>query len=691
MRRLTRYAAATLVILAGGMGRYADADAQAATGGAPVSGIDTRYEDASMRPQDDTYRYLNGKWLDEFQIPADKGRYSSFDALIDRTQDQLHVIVDDLARNPGGGSNAAGAGDADARKLADLYASFMDEARLETQRYTPIVSTFAAIRALKSKREIPAWIARCNRTGIDAPYDVGIEPDAKDSSRYAVSIAQSGLGLPDRDYYLKDDDKFKDIRAKYLAHIEKMLGMVGDKDSARSARDILKLESAMAQLQWTRVENRNPAKTYNKFAFAALASLTPRYDWHPYLAGIRIADKVDYVIVRQPSYIGGLAELIERTPLSVWREYFQWHALAAAAPYLSKAFVEERFAFTGTVLRGIPENRPRWKRGLALLDYSMGEALGRLYVARYFPPQNKERMQALVQNLLRAYDRDIDSLEWMSAETKRGAHAKLAKLITKIGYPDKWRDYTALKVLREDLWGNVVRATAFEYQRQIDKLGRPIDRNEWLMTPQTVNAYYEPLMNEIVFPAAILQPPFFNVEADDAVNYGAIGAVIGHEISHGFDDQGSQYDADGNLRDWFAPADHEKFKAQTQALVAQYDAYEPVPGFHVNGQLTLGENIADNAGLAIAYKAYQLSLDGRPAPVIDGLTGEQRFYLGWVQVYRGKAREQESVQRIKVDPHSPTEVRGKAALRNQPGFYTAFGVGPGDKMYLPPEQRATIW
>lgn len=692
MSKLSRPVNASLFVLAVGIGigacniSAANVAAQAAPGASPVAGIDTRYEDASVRPQDDTYRYLHGKWLEEFQIPADKGRYSNFDALVDRTQDQLHTIVEDLARVSG-----AAAGGADSRKLADLYASFMDEAPLEARGYAPIQPIFAAIAALKSKREISAWIARCNRTGIDAPYDIGVLPDAKDSSRYAVSIAQSGLGLPDRDYYLKDDGKFQEIRAKYLAHIERMLGMVGEKDAARSAREILALESAMAKLQWTRVDNRDPDKIYNRIAFSKLAELTPGYDWRPYLAGAQIADKVDYVIVRQPSYIGGFADLVARTPLSVWREYFRWHALTAAAPYLSKAFVDERFAFTGTVLRGIPENRPRWKRGLVLLDNAMGEALGRLYVERYFPPQNKQRMQALVQNLLRVYDRDIDTLDWMSADTRRGAHAKLAKLVTKIGYPDKWRDYTALKVMRDDLWGNVERATAFEYQRQIDKLGRPIDRGEWLMTPQTVNAYYEPLTNEIVFPAAILQPPFFNVEADDAVNYGAIGAVIGHEISHGFDDEGSKYDADGNLRDWFAPADHAKFKAQTQMLVAQYDAYEPVPGFHVNGELTLGENIADNAGLSIAYKAYQLSLDGRPAPVIDGLTGEQRFFLGWVQVYRGKSREQEAVQRIKTDPHSPSEVRGKAALRNQAGFYSAFGVGPGDKMYLPPDQRAAIW
>jgi predicted metalloendopeptidase len=397
------------------------------------------------------------------------------------------------------------------------------------------------------------------------------------------------------------------------------------------------------------------------------------------------------VIIQQPSYFSGLDQLLADTPLAVWKSYFKWHQLSAAAPYLPKAFVDERFAFTGTSLRGIPQNRPRWKRGMAVVDDAMGEATGRLYVAKYFPPEHKARMERLVGNLLEAYRRDIGTLDWMSPETKVGAQAKLAKLSTKIGYPSRWRDYSSLAIARDDLWGNVTRADEFEYRRNLDKLGKPIDRDEWQMTPQTVNAYYNPVMNEIVFPAAILQPPFFDAAADDAVNYGSIVAVIGHEVSHGFDDEGSQYDADGNLKDWFTKDDHAKFAAKTQALVAQYNAYEPVSGYHVNGQLTLGENIADNSGLALAYKAYELSLTGAASPSIDGFTGEQRFYLGWVQAWRGKVREDEAVQRIKVDPHSPPAVRGSAPLRNQPGFYAAFGVKPGDQMYLPPEQRVLIW
>jgi putative endopeptidase len=481
------------------------------------------------------------------------------------------------------------------------------------------------------------------------------------------------------------------VRAKFLVHVQTMLEMAGDANSGRSAAGILKLETAMAGLQWTRVANRDPEKTYNKTQVADLARLMPGFEWHAYLEDCGLLDKTGYVIVRQPSYFNGLDRLMTDTPVSVWKSYFKWHQLAAAAPYLSKAFVDERFAFYGTVLRGIPQNRPRWKRSMDALDGAMGEAIGRLYVAKYFPPQNKARMEALVQTLLEAYRRDIDTLEWMSPATKQGAQAKLTKLVTKIGYPNAWRDYSDLAISRDDLWGNVVRANEFEYRRGVNKLGRPIDRNEWFMTPQTVNAYYNPVMNEIVFPAAILQPPFFNAGADDAVNYGGIVAVIGHEVSHGFDDKGSQYDADGNLRDWFTPEDHAKFAARTKALVAQYDAYEPVAGYHVNGELTLGENIGDNSGLALAYKAYQLALAGKSAPVIDGFTGDQRFYLGWAQVWRGKVREDQAIEAIKVDPHSPPAVRGTAPLVNQPGFYAAYGLKSGDKLYLPPEQRVIIW
>jgi putative endopeptidase len=676
MRRYMACGAAVLAVI----GCLPASAAALRSGVTMQSGVDMQYVDRAVRPQDDLYRYLNGQWLDKFQLPPDKGSYGSFTFVYDATQEQLRTIVEALGTNS-----------AEERKLADLYASFMGETRLETLGLGPLRAEFAAIDAISDKNEIPALIAHLNRAGAGAPYDIYINQDAKNSLQYAVIVHQSGLGMPDRDYYLKDDAKLKDARAKYLTHIGKMLGMAGDAQADADAAAIVALETSLAQAQWSRVENRDPIKTYNKTTIAELAALMPGYDWQRYLRGSDIAGKVDSVIINQPSYFTSLDKLMAATPLPVWKAYFRWHVLSAAAPYLSKAFVDERFAFAGTVLSGIPENRARWKRGMTLLDGAMGEALGKLYVEKYFPPQNKARMETLVRNLLDAYRRDVGTLEWMSPDTKKGAQAKLAKIAVKIGYPDTWRDYAALSVSRDDLLGNVARANEFEYRRNLDKLGKPVDRSEWHMTPQTINAYYNPLLNEIVFPAAILQPPFFDVRADDAVNYGAIGGAIGHEISHGFDDRGSQYDADGNLHDWFTAGDHDKFKAKTRALVAQYSAYEPVPGFHVNGELTLGENIGDNSGLAIAYKAYRLSLAGRQASVIDGLSGDQRLYLGWVQVWRGKEREAEEIQLIKTDPHSPAAVRGRAPIVNQEGFYSAFGVKAGDKMYLPPEQRVNIW
>jgi len=649
------------------------------------SGIDLQYVDSSVRPQDDAYQYLNGKWLSTFQLPPDKGAVGSFTAIEDATEEQLRSIVESLDQA------TPVDGDADAKKLADLYASFMNEERLEALGLKPLQAEFAAIDAVKDMNALPALMAHMNAIGAGAPYGLGINLDARNSTQYAVILFQSGLGLPDRDYYLKDDSKLKDARVSYRAHIEKMLGMAGESKAAQHATAILNLETSLAKIQWTRVEDRDPIKTYNKTAITELSALMPGYDWQRYVHSAGIEGKVDSVIIRQPSYFTGLGKVMTNTPLPVWKAYFKWRVLSAAAPYLSKSFVDERFAFTGGVLRGVPENQPRWKRGITLLDGSIGEALGKLYVAKYFPPQNKARMQALVQNLLEAYRRDIDTLDWMSAETKVGAQAKLAKMLPKIGYPDRWRDYTALKISRDDLRGNVVRANEFEYRRNLAKLGNSVDHGEWRMRPQTVNASYNSTSNEITFPAAILQPPFFDATADDAANYGGIGAVIGHEMSHGFDDQGSQFDADGNLHDWFTRADHEKFAEKTKALVAQYNAYEPVPDYHVNGALTLGENIGDNSGLAIAYKAYRISLAGHEAPVIDGYSGDQRLYLGWVQVWRGKVREAETIQRIKADPHSPPAVRGTAPLRNQAGFYSAFGLKPGDKMYLPPDQRVNIW
>ncbi|HEV2607567.1 MAG TPA: M13 family metallopeptidase, partial [Xanthomonadaceae bacterium] len=578
------------------------------------------------------------------------------------------------------------------QKVGDLYASFMNEPQLEALGTKPLQSELARIDAIKNTSDIAAQIAHNGMIGVDAPFGGFVHQDNKDSTKYLVDFGQSGLGLPDRDYYLKDDDaKLKGIRGQYLGHVERMLKLGGDADAKTDAASVLALETALAKVQWTKVENRDPIKGYNKTMITDLDSVAPGFDWKILLTDAHVAGKVDYVNISQPSYFKGMAELIKNTPLPVWKTYFRWHLLHASAPYLSKAFVDENFAFYGTALRGTPENRARWKRGVRVVEASMGEQLGQVYVTRYFPAESKARVTQLVHNLQAAYRQSIGTLDWMSPDTKKQALAKLSQYMLKLGYPDKWRDYSALRIDRNDLLGNVARANEFEYNRNINKLGKPIDRAEWGMTPQTVNAYYNPELNEIVFPAAILQPPFFDPKADDAVNYGAIGAVIGHEISHGFDDQGSQYDGVGNLHDWWTKADHNAFAAKTKALVAEYSAFEPVKGYHINGELTLGENIADNSGVAIAYKAYKISLGGKPAPVIDGMTGEQRFYAGFAQAFREKARDNAMIEQIKSDPHSIPVDRVLGAVVNQPGFYAAYGVKPGDKMYVAPDKRVIIW
>ncbi len=658
----------------------------AAVAAAPalVSGIDLQYVEEGTRPQDDFYRHVNGKWLDTFEIPADKARYGSFTKLGDDSETQSKEIIETSAK----AQNAAGS---EAQKIGDLYNSFMDEAGIEELGLAPLKNEFANIDNIKDKKELAPLMAHLTAIGVSVPFVPYVHQDNKDSTKYVVDLYQAGLGLPDRDYYLKDTDKYKTTRTQYVAYAEKLMAMAGDKAAAKNAKDVFALETELAKVQWDKVVNRDPVKTYNKVELKKLAALAPGYDFNSYFDAGAIAGRITYVIVSQPTYLTGFAKQLAKAPLPVWKAYFKWRLLNDYAPYLPKAYVDENFAFYGTAVRGIPEIRPRWKRAVEVVEASIGEGLGKLYVEKYFPPENKARMEALVRNLLAAYKSSIDTLDWMSPETKKEAQAKLAKFTPKIGYPNKWRDYAALTIQPNDLAGNVARANAFEYKRNIDKLGKPIDRDEWGMTPQTVNAYYSAELNEIVFPAAILQPPFFNVKADDAVNYGGIGAVIGHEISHGFDDQGAQYDGDGNLRQWFTADDLKNFKVKTTALVAQYAAYEPVKGYHVNGELTLGENVADNSGLAIAYKAYKLSLAGKDAPTIEGLTGDQRFYDGWAQVWRGKDREAEAIRRITVDPHSPPSVRGNATLVNQEGFYKAFDIKDGDKMFLAPDQRVSIW
>jgi predicted metalloendopeptidase len=649
------------------------------------AGVATEYIDPSVRAQDDFFTYLNGKWIKNTEIPADKSSWGSFAKLRDDTQPILRAIIEKSAASKP--ANAT-----DAQRIGDFYASFMDEPKLEQLGLTPLRGELANIAAIKDKSELPAMLAHLGQIGVTVPFDFGIHQDAKDSTKYVADIGQGGLGMPDRDYYLKaDDKKLADARAKYQVHIEKMLALAGEKDAAAKAKAIVAFETEIAKVQWTKVENRDPVKTYNKVMLADLAKTAPGFNWQAWLDAAGIAPKTTYVIVSQPSYLKAFTGVADQTSLDTWKAYLQLHLIEGYASYLSKAFVDERFSFYGTTLSGVTEMEPRWKRGVSAVERTEGEALGKLYVEQNFPAERKARMEALVGNLLAAYKDSINKLDWMSPATKKEAQAKLAKFTPKIGYPNKWKDYSALQISRDDLVGNVMRSRVVESNRELNKLGRPIDRDEWGMTPQTVNAYYNPEMNEIVFPASILQPPFFDANADDAANYGGIGAVIGHEISHGFDDQGAQYDGDGNLRDWWTASDHKNFAAKTRMLVNQYNGYSPLPGYNVNGELTLGENIADNSGLAIAYKAYKISLKGKPAPVINGLTGDQRFYMGWGQVWRVKMREAQQVVQVKTDPHSPGQFRANGTLMNQPAFYSAFGVKQGDKMYLAPSDRVIIW
>jgi predicted metalloendopeptidase len=678
---------ALTLALSAAFAHAADGAAKTAATGVPTlsSGIATQYIESSVRPQNDFFTYLNGKWLKTVEIPSDQSSWGSFEQLYEDSLGQLRGIIEKAAAKHAVNGT-------DEQRIGDYYASFMDEARLEQLGVTPLSSELNKIAAIKDKAELPALLAHLGTRGVNIPFDFAVHQDNKDSTKYVADIGQGGLGMPDRDYYLKADDaKLAEAKAKYQQHVAKVLGMSGDQNAATHAKEIVDFETAIAKAQWTKVELRDPIKAYNKVVLADMAKVAPGYDWQSYLQATGIAAKASYVIVGQPTYLKRFAGIANATPLDTWKAYLSMHLIDSYARYLSKAYVDERFDFYGKTLAGTPEIEARWKRGVESVEGAEGESLGKLYVAEYFPPERKARMEALVQNLLAAYKQSIDKLDWMSPATRKEAQAKLAKFTPKIGYPNKWRDYSALVVVRDDLVGNVMRAREFEYKRQLNKLGTPVDRDEWDMTPQTVNAYYNPEKNEIVFPAAILQEPFFDAQADDAVNYGAIGAVIGHEISHGFDDQGAQYDGDGNLRDWWTKADHKRFATKTGMLVKQYNAFEPVPGYHVNGELTLGENIADNSGLAISYKAYHLSLKGKKAPVIDGLTGDQRFYMGWAQAWRAKMREAQRIVMVKVDPHSPEQFRANGTLKNQPGFYDAFGVKPGDKMYLAPKERVIIW
>ena len=648
------------------------------------SGVDKSFSDPKVRVQDDLFRHVNGKWLAESPIPADRPLDGAFYKLRDKSESDLRAIIEETAAK---GDAPAGS---EAQKVGDLFASFLDEARADRLGTAPLADDLARVDAAQDKAGLVAAMGVLARSGADGPFGLGVETDAKKSDRYIVAVGQAGLGLPDESYYRLE--KFKPALDAYRGHVAKMLGLAGIADAAPAAERIVALETRLAKDHWDRVKSRDATLTYNKKDRKALAELTPGFDWSTYLDNLQ-ARGIEEVVVGQPSYFTAMARALDEVPLATWKEYLKWSILRGAAPLLSKPFVEENFAFYGKTLSGTQELKPRWKRGVGVVEGALGEAVGKLYVAKVFPPAAKERMKVLVANLIEAYRLDIQSLEWMSPETKKKALEKLAKFTPKIGYPDRWRDYSALEIRRDDLVGNMKRASVFETDRQLAKLGQPVDKAEWLMTPQTVNAYYNPGMNEIVFPAAILQPPFFDLEADDAVNYGGIGAVIGHEVGHGFDDQGSKYDGDGNLNDWWTDSDRKEFEARAKKLIDQYDGFTPpeVPGQHVNGALTIGENIGDLGGLTIGYKAYRIALGKDEAPVLDGFTGDQRFFIGWAQVWRAKYRPAELTRRLATDPHSPAEFRCNGTIRNIPEFYKAFGIKDSDKLWLAPDKRVQIW
>ncbi|MCX7204548.1 MAG: M13 family metallopeptidase [Proteobacteria bacterium] len=649
---------------------------------ASYSGLDAGRFDPSVRVQDDLYHAVNGNWLKNTEIPSDKPSHGAFLILRDLSEAQVRSIVETAASQNGAPGTAL-------KKVGDLYQSYMNEALVEQRGLAPLQANFAAIAAINDQKALAGQLAQLSKAGLYAPLGIYVGQDEKNSTAYIVNVYQSGLSLPDRDYYLKSDEKFIAARKALSTYFENLLKLSGE--TQVDVASLLALETALAQAQWTKVDNRNPQKTYNKKSLAELKKLAPDFAWDEYWQAMGIANQSGPVIVSQPSYIKAMSEILAKTPLATVKVWLKFKVLDQYANALPKAYADLAFDFHGKALSGVPEQKPRWKKAIAATSSSLGEAVGELYVAKHFTPAAKAKMDVMVNNLLASYRSSIKDLTWMSAATKVKAQEKLSKFTVKIGYPDQWIDYSALEIKADDLLGNLQRAQLFSSARELNKLGKPIDRKEWGMTPQTVNAYYNPSMNEIVFPAAILQAPFFDPNADDAVNYGAIGGVIGHEISHGFDDQGSQYDGDGNLKNWWGKQDDKAFKALTSKLVAQYDAYEPLPGKHVNGQLTLGENIADLSGLAVAHKAYLLSLGGKPAAKIDGRTGEQRFFLGWSQVWASKMREPMTLQMLLTDPHSPGQFRANGAAVNSDAFYKAFNVKEGDGMYKPAKERIRIW
>ena len=645
-----------------------------------VSGIDPSHIDNSFRPQDDLYRYFNGTWLKNHEIPQDRSSDGITYQLYLEAEAQVREIIETAK------------GEGDAQKIRDLYDCFLDTAAIEKSGITPLLKDLAAIDAIQNRDKFIKTMADLEMRGLGGVFGLGIYGDAMNSEMNIVYLGQGGLSLPDEAYYR--EEQYEEIRQAFKVHVAKMFALAGIENGPALAEQIYKLESSIAAHHFDQVKDRDVELTYNKMTFKELCTLAPNFDWATWLEFSQIPKAAfDELVVQQPPFFAGLSALLENFDPAPWKAWMKWQLISGAAAYLTDDFVNQNFDFYAKTLSGTPEIRVRWKRAISFVEGALGEAIGQIYVKRHFPEAAKVAMLELVDNLIEAYRISINELSWMSPETKTKALEKLGKFTPKIGYPDKWRDYSALTITRDGLFENIGRITKFSRDIELAKIGKPVDKTEWLMTPQTVNAYYHPIQNEIVFPAAILQPPFFDLNADIAANYGGIGAVIGHEIGHGFDDQGSKFDGDGNMVDWWTESDRTEFEKRANELIKQFDALYPeeTPDIHVNGALTVGENIGDLGGLAIGFKAYKLALKGAEAPVIDGLTGEQRFFLSWAQAWRGKVRAEELRRRIATDPHSPYEFRCNAIVRNISDFYDAFDLTEGDKLWLAQSERVEIW
>lgn len=647
------------------------------------SGIIRENMDLSVAPGDDFFAYVNGNWVENTTIPSDKSRFGSFTILRDAAQDDVMAIIKSSAE----GDFEKGT---DEQKVGDFYQSYMDMETRNALGIKPLNDDIAMIEAIEDYSELASYFAYANRYGFGTPIAIGQVPDFKSPQEYMIYTWQAGLGLPERDYYFKDDEASQKIRDAYVKHIEKMLSLAEIQNASDKAKMLMALETRIAELHMKKEQTRNWAENYNKVAIDDLAGLMPNFDWNAFLTQAEMQD-LSALVVLQSDFMTQLDTLIQETSLEDWKTFLKWGLVNASATRLSEDFDTANFEFYSKTLQGVEEPRERWRRAVDVVNQHVGEVIGKVYVKEHFPPEAKARMMEMVDNLQLAYKDSIQKLDWMTDETREQALDKLSKFTVKIGYPDQWKDYTDLTVAADDLYGNLKRSADTQYAEMLEKQGGPVWTHEWSMTPQTVNAYYNPTMNEIVFPAAILQPPFFDMNAEDAVNYGGIGAVIGHEIGHGFDDSGSTFDGDGVLRNWWTDEDREEFEARTGQLVSQYNEFEALPGLFVNGEYTLGENIGDLGGISIALKAYHMSLDGEEAPVLDGFTGDQRVFIGFGQVWAVKYRNEALRSRIQTDTHSPAHFRANGSVRNVPEFYEAFDVSKEDALYLAPEKRVKIW